>query len=239
MIHEAQLYDDNAFITLTYSDAEIPKDYGLSKEHLTKFLKRLRHHKGPYRYYACGEYGDITQRAHYHACIFGLNFPDKKYFKKEGDHTLYTSEELNNIWGHGNTSIGELNYETAQYTAKYVMKKQLGKGGRPYYYVDEETGELTLLQQPFSVMSLRPAIAERWLRQYASDIYANGKDFIMVQGKKMRPTKYYDKIYDILDPHHMQEIKITREKKHEPITQQQMHAREKIARARTTHKQEI
>jgi len=113
------------------------------------------------------------------------------------------------------------------------MKKQLGKGGQRYVYLDEETGEIIDMQQPFAVMSLRPAIASRWLRQYAGDVYANNKDYLVMQGKKLRPPTYYDKLYDTIDPHHMQYLKIALEKNHEKQSGEELRAREKIARART------
>lgn len=139
----------------------------------------------------------------------------------------------------GNTSIGELTFETAAYTARYVVKKQLGKGGQRYVHLDEETGEITDLQQPFAVMSLRPAIAAQWLRQYDSDVYGNNKDYIVMRGKKMKPPKYYDKIYDTIDPHHMQYIKIEREINHTKLKTEELRTHEKITRARMKKKTEI
>ena len=133
----------------------------------------------------------------------------------------------------GHTTIGNLTFETAAYTARYVMKKQLGKGGHRYVHLDEETGEITDLQQPFAVMSLRPAIASGWLRQYAGDVYANNKDYLVLKGKKLKPPTYYDKLYDTIDPHHMQYLKIEREKNHVKLTDEELRTREKIAHART------
>lgn len=47
--HEAQLHDDNCFLTLTYNDDNIPRDGSLVKSHVQKFIKRLRHHlEAPY-----------------------------------------------------------------------------------------------------------------------------------------------------------------------------------------------
>ena len=40
--HEASLYDENCFITLTYDDEHLPPDGCLNKEHFQKFMKRLR-----------------------------------------------------------------------------------------------------------------------------------------------------------------------------------------------------
>ena len=49
-----------------------------------KFMKRLRKRfKGKrIRFYMCGEYGEQFDRPHFHACIFGVDFPDKVLFLK-------------------------------------------------------------------------------------------------------------------------------------------------------------
>lgn len=237
-VHESQLHTRNCFITLTYNDESLPEFGSLHKPHLQAFWKRLRHHKGRFRYYACGEYGDNTQRAHYHACIFGLDFDDKTEFRKIGEHTLYLSDELTEIWGHGNTSIGELTFETAAYTARYVTKK-LSKGQSRYNRLDPQTGEIIPLAQTFSVMSLRPAIGRRWLERYHTDIYGADKDFIVMRGKRMKPTRYYDSVYDKIDPEHLAIIKSNRVNNRDIIETDELRAREIITRARTRQKSEI
>ena len=250
-VHEAQLHHENCFITLTYSDEKLPQWGSLNKGDLQKFLKRLRKHKGPFRYYACGEYGDATRRAHYHACIFGLNFTDKTHFRKIGEHNLYLSAELTEIWGHGNTSIGDMTFETAAYTARYVMKKGFGKHAGNYVRIDEETGEIIPLTQPYAAMSLRcwwrdendklqkGGIGAQWINKYHADIYGHDKDFLVMRGKKMKPTKYYDKIYDKINTAHMAEIKEQRIENRPEITDDQLRAREKIARARTINRKQV
>lgn len=66
------------FITFTYSDRHLPSD-GLCKRDLQLFLKRLRSRLDYYkiehnlRYFAVGEYGSKTHRAHYHMILW--NFP--------------------------------------------------------------------------------------------------------------------------------------------------------------------
>jgi len=61
------------------------------------------------RFFLCGEYGDQTQRPHYHACLFGVGF--------EHWSTVATS------WGKGFVHTGDFNQTTAQYAAGYVTKK--------------------------------------------------------------------------------------------------------------------
>lgn len=246
-VHEAQLHSQNCFVTLTYSDENLPQWGSLNREDLTKFFKRVRKNVGPFRYYACGEYGDETKRAHYHACLFGLDFNDKVPFSNKGGHTLYISPTLNELWKLGNTSIGELTFETAAYTARYVMKKGFGKGMPPYCRLDAETGEAIPLEQPYAVMSLRcrgadgkvGGLGSEWIRKYATDIYNHEKDFIMVRGKKMKPARYYDKVYDEINPEHMEVIKANRQLNSTTPSNATLRAREKIAHARKTYKTSI
>ena len=102
----------------------------LNTNHLLKknykiFFKRLRTKYGNgIRYYACGEYGPKGKRPHYHAIIFGWKPKDLKYFKEnETGDIVYKSKELMKIWGKGFTTIGEANFKSAGYVARYVQKK--------------------------------------------------------------------------------------------------------------------
>lgn len=54
--HEAQMWDQNCFITLTYNDENLPEGGTLVRKHLTDFFKRLRKHftGRTIRYFACG-----------------------------------------------------------------------------------------------------------------------------------------------------------------------------------------
>lgn len=236
MFHEAQLHKDNCFITLTYNDEHLPVNGSLDPNHLQTFFKRLRHHKGPYRYYACGEYGDITQRAHYHACLFGINFDDRVNFRKIGEHQLQLSQELTEIWGHGNTSIGSLTFETAAYTARYVTKK-LSKGQNKYVRVVPDTGEIIPLVQPFARMSLNPAIGKEWLQRFHKDVY--NKDGIVIRGKTVPPTRYYDSLYDKIDSEHLAVVKSKRAQNHDGLTTQELNAREIKTRAKTFQRKQV
>ena len=95
-MHEAQMHEGNSFITLTYAPEHLHEDYSVHKKELQKFFKRLRKNTGiKLRYFACGEYGDENRRPHYHAIIFGYDFPDKQlYTKTRTGDLLYRSPLL-------------------------------------------------------------------------------------------------------------------------------------------------
>lgn len=203
-IHEAQLHEENCFITLTYNQANLPVNYSLDKTHFQKFMKRFRKAHAPrkIRYFMCGEYGDQKLRPHYHACVFNYGFPDKTLWKEVDDNRLYISDELNKLWPFGFSTIGDLTFESAAYTARYVMKKVTGKnihkpgkhtGLKPYERVDSETGEVFEVQAEYGAMSRRPGIGSDWFRKFKSDCYPS--DVLIVNGKKMKPPKYYDYLY--------------------------------------------
>jgi len=236
-VHEAQLHLNNCFVTLTYDDRNLPQHNSLKKEDLQKFFKRLRKHTGKLRYYACGEYGDHTNRPHYHACIFGMDFTDKRQFKKLGNHNLYTSQQLDDIWGMGFCTLGDVTFDTAAYTASYVHKK-LSKGQHRYVRIDEETGEIIPLVQPYAAMSLRPAIGRTWIEKYHQDIYGGDRDQFHHQGKTLRPPKYYDKLFEAKSPDEFEHLKSERvnraQARYLDNTQTRLEIKEKVTQAKLT-----
>lgn len=190
-VQEASLYDDNCFITLTYSDEALPEDGSLRKADLQGFFKRLRDRVGygRVRYYACGEYGDSTARPHYHALIFNYDFADKAFFtQSRSGAKLYTSSLLDDLWGFGHCQIGSVSFESAAYVARYIMKKITGDLAADYYAGREPE---------FNEMSRRPGIGRGWIDKFLSDVYP--RDYAVVNGVKCRPPRFYDGVYEVVD----------------------------------------
>ncbi|WP_422851467.1 rolling circle replication-associated protein [Candidatus Ruthia endofausta] len=81
-IHEASLYPDNSFITLTYDNDNLPSNRSLDKRHFQLFMKPLRKKYSHKKicFYHCGEYGDLHKRPHYHAILFNHHFEDRVPF---------------------------------------------------------------------------------------------------------------------------------------------------------------
>ena len=118
------MYDDNCFITLTYSNQHIPADGSLDVRVFQKFMKRLRKRFGDgIRFYHCGEYGSLLGRPHYHACLFNFDFPDKYLWKENNGQKLYRSPSLEELWPYGYSSIGTVTFESAAYVARYILKR--------------------------------------------------------------------------------------------------------------------
>lgn len=193
MLHELLYHDRACFITLTYSDENLPPSQSLSKRELQQFFKRLRKHLQvrKIRYYACGEYGEQTLRPHYHAVIFGWEPDDlKTYGPSRGGSKL-----LEKIWGLGLVSVGPVNYQTCAYTARYVTKKVSGPQAAPYYErMHRDTGEIVQVLPEFALMSRRPGIGSRYFDDYGHQL--NHDDFIVVNGNKAKVPRYYDKLLE-------------------------------------------
>ena len=215
-MHEAQLHESNAFITLTYADEHLPQDRSLDKREFQLFIKRLRKSIQPQRlrYFHCGEYGAKLGRPHYHACLFGFDFPDKELqrYSKTGEK-LYRSDLLDSAWQNkGWALIGEVTFQSAAYVARYITKKITGEAAHDHYLnVDKHTGEiLNPLQPEYTTMSRRPGIGSDWFNKYAEDVYPS--DEVICKGMAVKPPKYYDQLYEIQDPDSFREIKETRRK---------------------------
>lgn len=199
VMHEASLYDDNSFLTLTYeSDDQISLDH----KHFQDFMKRLRFgRKGispgprgnyPIRYYMCGEYGEENRRPHYHVCLFNFDFKDKIVWKRNRNHPLYRSKILESLWTHGFSTIGSLTPDSAAYTARYVAKKITGQESSSHYSITcPMTGEVTPIEPEYNRMSLRPGIAYDWINRYHSDLTNQGH--LIWKGKPSPIPRYYDR----------------------------------------------
>ena len=195
-MHEAQMHEDNSFITLTYNNEHLPAGGTLVKEHFQGFMKRLRSRIDPVKikFYHCGEYGEELGRPHYHALIFGYAFPDKEFWKFIRSNKVYRSDQLDAAWDKGFCSIGEVTFQSAAYTARYIMKKQSGKTAKKHYErADPDTGEIISKIPEYTTMSLRPhGIGESWYRKFHKDVFPD--DCVVIEGKRYKTPRYYDKL---------------------------------------------
>lgn len=228
--HEAATCQTNAFVTLTYADTTLPLYGSLNYADLTKFLKRARKTFGKLRYYAVGEYGDQSLRPHYHLCIFGHDFTENRIITRTNPHLLWTQEALTRCWGLGRVEVGALTFETARYTASYVTKKLRSK--QRYVRIDETTGELITVEQPRAFMS--DNLGKEWWIQHGHQLEHN--DYVIINGKKQKPPRAYDRWLGEIKPTAIQEIKSNREKKAKPSTKNQDRARARNAHARVKKK---
>lgn len=197
MMHEAQMHEDNSFITLTYAPEHLPADGSLNKNHFQDFMKRLRERLAPerIRFFHCGEYGERFSRPHYHAIVFGFGFPDRTLYQDTGETKLYTSAFLADCWGHGFTTVGDVTFDSAAYVARYVVKKITGDKAHDHYWrINEQTGETNQVEPEYVTMSRRPGIASAWYDKYGAEVYPS--DSVITNGHEIQPPRYYDKMFE-------------------------------------------
>lgn len=180
-VHEAQMYDRNCFITLTYSDDHL-KSNKLVYADFQKFMKKLRKlQQEPIGMFVTGEYGDKTKRPHWHAIIFNWSPNDAipKYKNIRGDQ-VWDSKTLTDLWGKGIAEFGSVTFESAGYCARYAAKKlSHGKDNEHEY-------------QPISKKSSKHAIGKKWLEQFWPDVFNYGR-IILRDGSESTIPRYYQK----------------------------------------------
>lgn len=201
-IHENAEHGKSCFLTLTYDDHHLPADGSLRPADMQLFLKRLRKRIDPIkiRFFQCGEYGEINQRPHHHCLLFGYDFPDKIPYGRKTKHQIYGSKLLNELWGQGFASIGNLTFDSACYTARYIMKKQFGRNAEEHY-----NGR----KPEYITMSRRPGIGQTFFENYKEDIYNH--DRCVVSSKLiLKPPLYYDRLYERSHSERLQQLKADR-----------------------------
>ena len=223
---ESEYHDENYFLTLTYDEEHVPHseyvdfDTGeikdiltLHKKDLQDFNKRLRRaleYRGcdGFRFYACGEYGSVSARPHYHMIAFGLHLDDLVKYKDTRAGTLYNSAFLDKIWGQGHVVIGSVTYESCAYVSRYIMKKQKGNNADVYSYYN--------IVPDFVNMSRNPGIGNLYFCENFREIYQNDR-IVLSGGKCVTPPRYFDSLMEAIDEELMEDVKLKRREVAEAI----------------------
>lgn len=172
MLHELESHENAIFITLTYDEDHLPPFSSLEKKELQKFFKRLRkklsYQKRRIRHYSCGEYGDQTQRPHYHSIIFGMS--------------LSISDKLliDESWTNGLIHYGLAEPDSMRYVAQYIDKKFTGELADTEYKQKNR-------EPVFRLLSL--GLGKNYVDKNADQITQNM--FITVNGVKQSLPRYY------------------------------------------------
>lgn len=196
-MHEAQCWDSNLFVTLTYAPDKL-ESWSLEYRDFQLFMKKLRKEfrgvtlqadgKAPIRFFCAGEYGGEGGRPHFHALLFNADFPDKVRFH-DGS---FRSAALEALWPVGRAHIGSVTPQSAAYVAGYTLGKAYGAAAFEAYedVLDTETGELTSRRPEFCCMSRRPGIGALWYKRFGRDVLPN--DFaVSADGKRYKVPRYY------------------------------------------------
>lgn len=181
-------------VTLTYDPEHLPQgrpicdDDGvvlgtrptLVPEHCQKFQKDLRryfdYHFGlkNIRFYLGAEYGSINARPHYHYIFFNLPLPvDDVTLLPEKTQTgedMFDSKIISSIWKKGFVRLNAVSWQYAAYVARYIMKKQLGKGSSVY-------DELGIISE-FTRCSTKPGLGYDYFKAHEGKLLEEDKVLI-------------------------------------------------------------
>ncbi|MGE0175408.1 MAG: hypothetical protein AB7T49_21675, partial [Oligoflexales bacterium] len=146
--------------------------------------------------FVTGEYGDDKKRPHWHLLIFNWSPSDRKYLRQNdrGDK-IYTSHTLDTLWGRNDpekkpNEIGDVNFHSAGYCARYAAKKLAHGQDQQHEY------------HPIHRRSSKHAIGKRFLEKYWKDIFTHGECIIMDETGKIHRCpipRYYERW---LEKHH-------------------------------------
>lgn len=181
--HEAQMHENNIFLTLTYDDDHLESPW-LIYSHFQTFMKDLRDKIGyePENRISCmvtGEYGELNKRPHWHALIFNYRPKDAKhkYTSDRGDE-VFSSKIIDGIWSRGATEFGSITLDSANYVARYAAKKLVhGKDQNHNFH-------------PIHKTSSRNAIGRLWISKYWKQTFAHGYVHLP-NGQKAGIPRYY------------------------------------------------
>ncbi len=171
LILESQLHQKCCFVTLTYSEENLPKNGSVSPKVVQRWIKRLRR-RFPIRYFAVGEYGDRYGRPHYHAILYGVGMEDKEALeqtwsrRKKGwsKHAANCAPWWESHDPIGHILVGTVTPHSAQYVGGYVTKKlKTDDSLDAHDYLQGRHGE-------FSRMSKNPGLAADAMQQVADAI---------------------------------------------------------------------
>lgn len=157
------------FVTLTYNDWHLPGDRSLRKRDVQLYMKRLRKKDGTnkIRYFAVGEYGEISGRPHYHLLLFNC--------LEEHVRSCWVDSKDKAI---GIVHVGKVTQASIAYCTKYIIQKP-------------DFDELERLR-PFTLMSRAYGIGGRYLSEEMVKWHRNTDALYCVQdGFKTRMSRFY------------------------------------------------
>jgi len=223
-------HDVNYFFTFTYDEEHLQKKkspLSVDKKDMTLFNMRLRkkirsenpHKKSEepeefkkwneerkLKFYRISEYGELEKRPHHHSIHFNVPYFDDLVLYSQGKNgdKLYESKKMQELWPFGQVAIGEVNINSISYTTNYMTGSKYGDAAEEYYSrTDLETGEVYQVEPESSSMS--NGLGASFYEKYRSDMFP--KDFLTIDGRKMKIPGYFDRLEELSDGILFDEIK--------------------------------
>lgn len=173
--YEQKISLSSYFVTLTYDVP--PRTFNdlvtVDKKHIQDYIKRLRKsepHNKNIKYYMASEYGDETQRPHYHIIFF--NVQDKNNIARAWQQ--YQSDEYKG----GLVTITPVIPERVNYVTTYIGKKI----GIPTTDYDDRTPEFSLMSKKMGLYYVQKAT------KFHKDLE---QGFTILDGIKYNLPRYY------------------------------------------------
>ncbi|QCQ84739.1 replication initiator protein [Blackfly microvirus SF02] len=202
-LHEKKMHSTSCYLTLTYHNDYLPDGGTVVVRDMQLFFKRvhnrlLKRRGYGIRYFCGAEYGEDNGRPHYHALMFGYDFPDKVIHGRNArGEPLFVSKELSEVWFQGFSTIGEITFDSAVYCAKYALKKVNGDARAAHYTVYDEDGVCYERVPEFAIMSRNPGIGASYYAKYGKEV--RDHDSVIVNGREVRPPRFYDTKSEFVD----------------------------------------
>ena len=183
---------------------------------MDKFINSLRKyferkgHKG-IKYFYAGEYGETTRRPHYHMILMNCPLDINKMYDFHEDprgKLHWKNHEIENFWKYGIIDIGEVEFASAAYVARYCMKKITDNSDKTVYY---EQGKIP----EYVRMSRRPGIGTKYFEENCEKIYKYDEIVIKNfhnQTITVKPPKAWDKKFKELYPEQWEKLQESRKK---------------------------
>lgn len=189
---------------------------------ITKFINSLRKrferkgHTG-IKYFYAGEYCPTSEnqgmpgRPHYHMILMNCPLDIKQFHDFYVDPKLkklhWKSHEIEDLWDKGMIDIGEVEWSSAAYVARYCMKKiDYNTDKREYYKI----GKIPEIIR----MSRRPGIGSDYYDTHESEIYKT--DSIIMKNyhgtaTPYKPPKAWDRKFKKAHPEEWERVVASRE----------------------------
>lgn len=230
MLEAKQTPGQNWFITLTYDDEHLPimekieakegtyENDGtwngcLYEKHMQTFINSLRKHferQGieNIKYFYCGEYGETTQRPHYHIILLHCPLRIEDFKSAHIDTNFkahWKSKEIEQYWTKGITDIAELEWSCAAYVARYCTKKLTFDADKTKYY---EVGKIP------EFIRMSRGIGFDWYTEHKGEIYKTDEIIMKtIKGNvgSVKPPKAFDRKLKEHNPELFEMIKKSRQ----------------------------
>ena len=201
---------DDELVNPITGEIKHPPLRSVSKKTHELLMKRIRKRYGDgIRFFMSGEYGDKSFRPHYHYLLFGIQFNDLVFYKRNwrGDlfynspsfeRATWTDDKGDRL---GYVVLSPLSFDNANYVARYTLKKAK--------MIQKDEYKKLGIEPEFCLMSRKPGIGKEYFEDNYEYIYQT--DEIILPGHDgaitVKPPSYYDTLYDKLDSESMDSVK--------------------------------